>query len=441
MLATLLVLILCSQIFAAGQDLPVLTDKNKANVIDSLASALNTKYFFTEKLDKIVKNYRKAVSNGEYKKITNPNEMADKLTADFHSVTKDIHFRVMYNPVMAEALSNTASSSCGGSKKDVFGSSDTEKMNNYGFKEVKILPGNVGYLRLDHFSTSYEAYEKVIQAMNFLENTQALIVDMRYNNGGSAALVQFMITYLVEAELPPVLLNTLEMRGNKMPTQSWTLPYVPGKRISEAPVYVLTSRNTGSASEAFSYFLQNLQRATIVGETTAGAAHPVTFASVGSGFVAIIPIGKISNPLTGTDWETQGVIPNIPVEGTKALDTSYKMILDSLLSKTEDPEVKAKLEWALDGLAVKLNPTLLAANELGQFAGVYGQRTISFQNNKLFYKRFGPEAPMYALKKDLFGVEGMDNFRIKFERDKSGKVNNLIGMYEEGRTDNSPKTQ
>jgi hypothetical protein len=435
----ILLLVIASVAVVATPAQPASASWTADSVVDSLTKAIAAQYFFTDRIAGITAAYQQNKANGEYRSITDPNQLADKLTADFQAANRDLHFQVMYNPQVENNIAkNNAESdkeSCG------FVDPDADRQNNYGFKKVEILPGNIGYIRFDMFSTSYNAFQTAISSLDFVSNTDALIIDLRNNVGGSAYLVQFISTYLYDEHYSPVLLSSGEMRQSTIPLQSWTLPYVPGKRFPDIPIYVLTSKNTGSAAEAFAFSFKAIQRGKIVGETTAGAAHPVAFVKLGKGFVAMIPIGKISNPLTKTDWEGVGVTPDITVDSKIALDHAYKMILDSLTVKTTDPGSRFKLNWAMDAVNSKLTPIELKAKDLPQFAGQYGQRTISIINNRLYYKRFAKEALMLPLGVDKFMVEGMDNFRIRFERDAKGNVINLIGMYEDGREDTSARTK
>ena len=108
----------------------------------------------------------------------------------------------------------------------------------------------------------------------YLANTDALIIDLRQNGGGSPAMVALLCSYLFAGERKH--LNDLAWRvpeGERI-DQWWTVPHVAGKRYADKDVYILTSKRTFSAAEEFTYNLQALQRATVVGETTGGGAHP-----------------------------------------------------------------------------------------------------------------------------------------------------------------------
>jgi hypothetical protein len=79
-------------------------------------------------------------------------------------------------------------------------------------------------------------------------------------------------SYLLDEE--PVHLSDIFHAGTGETRQFWSLPYVPGTRYADRPVYMLTSSHTFSGGEDFCYTLQALGRAELIGETTGGGAHP-----------------------------------------------------------------------------------------------------------------------------------------------------------------------
>ncbi|MEO8010572.1 MAG: S41 family peptidase, partial [Dokdonella sp.] len=97
------------------------------------------------------------------------------------------------------------------------------------------------------------------------------------------------------------------------------------------PVYVLTDRKTGSGAEEFAYDLQAMQRATLVGETTAGAATPGGYRPLAHGFVAFIPMQIVANTITGTNWEGVGVIPDVKVPADESLARAHRLALEAIL--------------------------------------------------------------------------------------------------------------
>jgi retinol-binding protein 3 len=202
---------------------------------------------------------------------------------------------------------------------------------NYGFRKLERLEGNVGYLELEGFFPTELGAETAVAAMNFLANTDALIIDLRHNHGGGPAMVALICSYLFDPE--PVHLNDLYFRPEDSTHQWWTLAYVPGKRYTGKDVYVLTSKETVSAAEEFTYNLKTRKRATIVGETTAGGANPGGPRRINDNFAIWVPSGRAINPVTKTNWEGTGVAPDVAVSSARALQTAHLAALKTIAEK------------------------------------------------------------------------------------------------------------
>jgi len=234
----------------------------------------------------------------------------------------------------------------GPSHEDIARQIEFMRTVNFGFEKVERLPGNVGYIDLRGFQPAQFGAETVVAAMNFLANTDALIIDLRRNGGGEPAMVALISSYLFGPE--PVHLNDLYFRPDNSTRQWWTLPYVPGKRYGEKKeVYVLTSNRTFSAAEEFTYNLKNLKRATIVGETTGGGAHPGGPRRINEHFGIWVPSGRAINPITKTNWEGTGVKPDVDVPADQALKVAHIAALKKVLERVAEPERKNAISRAI----------------------------------------------------------------------------------------------
>jgi retinol-binding protein 3 len=100
------------------------------------------------------------------------------------------------------------------------------------------------------------------------------------------------------------------------------MPYVTGNRLAQTQAFVLPSSLTFSGAEEFSYNLKNLKRATLVGETTGGGAHPVDAHRIDDHFTIMVPSERAINPVSKTDWEGTGVVPDVPTKASEALDVA-----------------------------------------------------------------------------------------------------------------------
>ena len=138
----------------------------------------------------------------------------------------------------------------------------------------------------------------------------------------------------------PVHLNDLYWRKGDRTEEFWTKPAVAGRKYGTKDVYILTSNRTFSGAEEFSYNMKNLKRATLIGETTGGGAHPGSFVRLSEHFGAFIPSGRAISPITKTNWEGTGVEPDIKVPKEQALKTAYIMALTRSLENIKYENAK-----------------------------------------------------------------------------------------------------
>jgi len=179
---------------------------------------------------------------------------------------------------------------------------------NYAFRKVERLEGNIAYIKFDLFLEEEAAKQKALAALNFIAHCDAIIFDLRQNGGGSPEMIRFITSSLFDT---PTLLNQMIDRDGKVVQEFSTLADFPGPHFNaDVPVFVLTSSRTFSGAEKFSYNLKALKRATIVGETTGGGAHPVRGERIGDHFTLRVPFMRAHYPITGTNWEGTGVEPS-----------------------------------------------------------------------------------------------------------------------------------
>ena len=305
------------------------------NILESLFKNLHTHYVFPEVAEKIEESLRKQFADGKYDTITTLAELCNVLTGQMREISHDLHLHMSYHEEAHPIREDVNLFNDFEWRKNFY---QGAPFYNFGFNKIERLAGNIGYLDLRSFDPPDIAGETAIAAMNFLAHTNALIIDLRQNGGGEAYMVHLISSYLFDSE--PVHLNNFYLRANDSMQQFWTLPYVPGKRYGNKPVYVLTGPATFSAAEEFAYNLKNLKRATLVGETTGGGANPIDTYQINSYIDAYIPMGRAINPITGTNWEGVGVAPDIHVPQETALHVAHveavKKVLENLATSIED---------------------------------------------------------------------------------------------------------
>jgi hypothetical protein len=297
----------------------------RTRVIDGAIAQLNEFYVFPETAKKMAEVVKAKQKKGDYDSITDGDAFAKMLTDNFQDVSHDKHLHVNYSPAPMPDRRE------GPPDADEIARyhKDMERMN-CGFDKVEILSGNVGYLKFNFFADPDVCGPTAVAAMNFLANVDAIIFDLRDNGGGDPKMVAFISTYLFSEATH---LNDLWERKGDVTHQYWTLPYVPGKRLDGKPAYVLTSKETFSGGEEFCYNLKNLKRATLIGETTGGGAHPVSGHPIDDHFMIGVPFARAINPISKTNWEGTGVEPDVKVPAADALSTAQKLAAEKLVSK------------------------------------------------------------------------------------------------------------
>jgi retinol-binding protein 3 len=241
---------------------------------------------------------------------------SQKLTDDLRAISHDKHLSIDYT-LVAEPEFSLADKK----KRDDASRKDI-KRQNCGFERAENLQSNIGYLKLNFFAAPDICGDTAVAAMNFLEDSDAIIFDLRENGGGAPRMIALLQTYLFDK---PTHLNDLYLRKEDQTDQYWTLPYVPGKRMADKPVFVLTSAVTFSAAEEFAYDLKKLDRATVIGETTGGGAHPVSVHRIDDHFSISVPYARAINPVSKDSWEGKGVEPDVQISSDEALNKAIEM--------------------------------------------------------------------------------------------------------------------
>jgi hypothetical protein len=416
---------------------PPLDAAKRQAIVDEVSKLLEENYIFPETSKKLEQHIRTRLKNGEYDKLGGSREFAQALSQDLLAVGKDKHMGFAYAPERAADIRRLESRSEDEAKAARERRLASMKNDNFGFRKVERLAGNIGYVDFEYFASADEAGPTMIAAMNFLAYCDAVIVDLRRNGGGDTTGIQLLCSYFF-SEMKH--LNDIRYRDETKDENYWTLPYVPGPKPVNADLYILTSSRTFSGAEEFSYNMKNLKRGTIIGETTGGGAHPTDAKIVQNDFILRVPFARAFNPYSKTNWEGTGVAPDVQVPAAEAFDRAYRLAVEKLAAKAADPGQKAQYAWIIGGLDAKANPVRADEKVLKTYAGVYGERTVTFENGVLFYQRTGPKFRLTPMSRTLFAVEGLDDFRVEFTVE-DGKAVELVGLYDDGGRQPSPRTK
>jgi retinol-binding protein 3 len=319
-------------IFSTTSLFAQLTNTEKKEVVDQLSKEMIARYVIKEKAQEVAKMIQTNFSSGKYDSLTTGKDFALKLSQDANAICKDAHFRIRFSesvlPIRKEAGEP--------SKQELEADAKFVRLINAGFEEVKRLGGNIGYIRFFGFQDPKDAERAIQASMQFVQNTDALIFDIRDNGGGAPATVKMLCSYLFDK---PTHINSLLMRrGDKTEKIDFKTGTPKGKRYSN-PVYVIVSKRTGSGAEEFAYNLQTQKRATILGENTWGGANPGGNVRLNDHFMAFIPVGMAQNPITMTNWEGTGVTPDVKCDPKESLKLAQIMAIKKLLETAQGDDI------------------------------------------------------------------------------------------------------
>jgi hypothetical protein len=270
----------------------------RARIVAALATALQEHYVFPDVAQKMAGDLEARQQRGEYDYAGSAAEFCAALTAHLREISGDKHLRVLYSS--DRVVDPEAEAPDDGAEQQRY-----MMYRNFGIERVERLAGNVGYLNLTGFYPAVAGGQAAIAAMGLLAHTNALIVDLRANGGGDPGMVALFASYLFDE---PTHLNDLYSRERDSTQHFWTLPFVPGPRFGGA-----------FALEA--------------------------------NFGVFIATGRAINPITGTDWEGTGIIPDIAVRATEALDVAHAAALRAILEQTAP-----SLEGSLAAMLTRSGP-------------------------------------------------------------------------------------
>ncbi|MFX0042641.1 MAG: S41 family peptidase [Candidatus Hodarchaeota archaeon] len=395
-----------------------LDDNKIQEIIMDICNKVKEFYVFPEIADKISDFLANKLNKGFYRNITDPRLVEKEISNDLLEVSSDLHFYFEYNPILAQKLLQKSDED-----REDWQDVDCQEFlvaqyDNYHIVKAERLPGNIGYIRLNDFQPAECAGDVMVGALQFLANTYALIFDIRNNGGGYPSMIQLIISYLVEPTSK--LINSFYERKKDKYSQSWTLPYVPGNRFPDKPVYILTSHRTASAAEEFVYNLKMMERAIVVGETTRGAAHPVDNFPILDLFVISLPIGRPINPISNDNWEGKGVTPHHQIPQEKALEKAHFLALQDLINKESDEEIKKFLEFEYEYCEAKYNGIKVDIDALKDYQGEYERSNILIQNNQIFYERANLKHPLITKDNKIFFAN--ESFKLWFGIENTKKV-------------------
>lgn len=325
----------CTRLLTDTEFARPLDETERGDVVESLAAMLERLYLHREQGRAMAAALRTKQSQGGYSQYSGARELAQALVADMRAVTPDKHLQVRARIIEPESAAPTEvdSEAAKEARRERFRRGAA--YDGFGIDTVRVLFGNIGYLKLREFWSPAVAGEKLAGAMTIIGDADAVIIDLRESYGGHEDVVSVLMGYFLRN--PVLLFQTSDATTGKT-IQSWSAAFVPGTRIrSTSPVYVLTSsKTTFSSAEMLAIALRRHRDAVVIGERTRGGANGGDFLPLSCRFDAFVPYyGAVDDE--GNSWEGTGIEPDVPVEAATALLTAYKAALESLLNRPDRP--------------------------------------------------------------------------------------------------------
>jgi hypothetical protein len=409
--ALMMCCLICTQ--ALGQSraprvAATLTAAEQDAALKTIVTAFESQYVFPEMRPRIIERLNSAQRSGRYA-VDDPVAFAERITEDLREVSRDKHLSLVVDPLGYAAALAPANSEDG---EQALWRRQAIR-NHHGLAEMKMLGGNIRYLRISGFhwvndETGF-AYDG---AMRFLRDGDAAIIDIRSNGGGSPQAVRYLLSHF----MPGGVLQITFLQGSETPDQSRTLDHLPAGRLQGMPLYVLIDGGVASAAESFAYDVQQFKLGELVGSKTVGAANNNRLLPVAPHFILSISFGHPVHAVSNTNWEGVGVAPTVEAPPSQALEIAQSLALKRLSEKPDaTAEDRAAYAWAKVGVEARLHPVTFTPARLKSLAGRYGNAEVDVRDGILWLARPNRQtARLSPLTADgLFAVDGVDSLRVR----------------------------
>jgi hypothetical protein len=403
--------LLCSSAFVQAEPqraAPRLSAAERAAALDTIETAFRERYVFPEMRPTILERLSTARSSGRYD-VDDPSTFADRITEDLQEISHDKHLSLSVDPAGYAAATAPPDSDAG---QEEYWRRQALR-NHHGLAEMKVLGGNIRYLKIAGFEWVEDSTGAVYDdAMRFLRGGDAVIIDIRGNGGGTHAAVRYLVSHFLRGDV----LEMTFLQGSETPQQSRTLEHLAAGRLLGKPLYVLIDGGAASAAEAFAYDVQQFKLGELVGTRTAGAANNNQLMPVAPNFVLSISYGRPVHAISAANWEGQGIAPTVETASAQVLEVAQLLALKRLSEvQGATAENLRDYAWAKVAVEARLHPVTIPAGRLRGLAGRYGRIDVQFRDDALWLTRPNrPTARLSPLTVDgLFALESIDHVRVR----------------------------
>lgn len=299
---------------------PVATNcEQEREAVSQMADAIEHRYVLEKTAKEAAENLRAENRGGLFDRHCNDADaFAKYMTEYLRTEMKDGHLYVEHAPDSKEH----------GNDDWLEKWREEAPSRNHGVKAVRRLKDNIAYLHISDFYEYDPAKKALTAAFELVHNSDALILDLRGNPGGTPETewpVQW--TFMSAGSVTPLRKEKRSGPEPDMPEPTLDWPRYGTKR----PMVILVDKTTFSAPEAVAYSLQAQGRAIVIGSPSGGGAHMLgEGVAVPGGWKISVPETRPYSPHTGGNWEGTGVVPDIAATKEEAIATAQKWLLDQL---------------------------------------------------------------------------------------------------------------
>jgi hypothetical protein len=418
-----------TSILLTGATAQIVTKNDVHEIVTKLATALTDRYPFPEISAQYRQTLLKNEHDGKYEQLTEQ-QLAGLITANLQQTHNDVHLHVTCDEAQYKGLVSPEGAIARNSSEN-----ELMQKQNFGFRNVDLDPmSSLAYVNIPGpFYATQESFDMAAAAMNLVAYSRYVIIDVRTNGGGSGQMGRFLASYFFTAGDEKYYLNGF-YKDRSQDEQEWTYAYVPGKRNTSAKVFILISSNTGSAAEGFAYAMQQMHRATIVGEPSAGAGIAGSFLPLKSNLVVFLPFKMVTAPHSQTGWEGTGVLPDTVTKGKDALVETRRIIWRDILNNATDSTLKLSVQWQIDDSKAAEGMNAGWQKRYSKLIGKYNNnRSIVAGNNSLIWRISEPgkpvrDFPIREVKPDILTVldlnrnYGQNSTRLYIQHSNDGKA-------------------
>lgn len=289
-----------------------LTSEQIKSLMEQTLSVMQEHYIQPDIVPELVELFTSRIILGQYSHLDSIDEFADVVGRDLRAVTQDKHLS-LFTVKPDEDITH------------ILPHQNGKLTYNFAFEEVKYLHGNIGYLKFNKFHPDPRARDTVDAAFGFLKQSDGIIIDLRDTIGGSPWLAQYILSYFLEKDTP--LWHVLDVDGEIIDAITVTDEVRHRAFLNEFPAWILTSRNSASATELFTGVMQANAKAVVVGDVTSGAGFYVGVRPITDELIFRISLSKPVITANQQNWEKTGIVPNLQVPSLDALAYAHELSL------------------------------------------------------------------------------------------------------------------